>query len=391
MSSDTKKTQFIQKKRSKTKLKTGKIPKKLNITEENKTGPWDESEDERLSNWVAKNGASNWARCAKKVKTRTGKQCREHWINKFNENIKKGNWTPEEDLLILKFYSKFQSWKKIIPIFENRTENSIKNRFFSILRKIAIKKEKYGNTDMSTKIGLDKLKQFLDEAIEEAENIYFNENKEQTKEQFENYINEIENNLKYLRKGNFLDLNSLRKKDFNGIDNNSLIFIKKDNRKDNKNYNSDSISFSEDEDEDGKKSDIKIAGNIEKKKSYIKKISKEKNSNEFLRDDSKEKQSNQNNELLKKKSNCKIKNDNNAFEIPFYQSEIIHNGISSESIKMTSKNSFFSNPSHNNSENDPNKFHSNTTTEIKNAKKGTMLFPVLHSLESEKIECLFNI
>ena len=53
MSSDTKKTQFIQKKRSKTKLKTGKIPKKLNITEENKTGPWNESEDERISNWVA--------------------------------------------------------------------------------------------------------------------------------------------------------------------------------------------------------------------------------------------------------------------------------------------------------------------------------------------------
>ena len=318
MSSDIKKTQFIQKKRSKTKLKTGKIPKKLNITEENKTGPWDESEDERLSNWVAKNGASNWARCAKKVKTRTGKQCREHWINKFNENIKKGNWTSEEDLLILKFYSKFQSWKKIIPIFENRTENSIKNRFFSILRKIAIKKDIYKNTDMTKKIGLDKLKQFLDEAIEEAENKYFNENKEQTKEQFESYINEIENNLKYLRKGNFLDLNSLRKKDFNGVDNNSLIFTKKDNKKDNKNYNSDSISCSDD-DEDGKRQDIKLLGNIEKKKSY--------------------------------------------------------NGISSKRIKMTSKNSFFSNPSHNNSENEPNKFHSNTTTEIKNVIMGINVYP----------------
>ena len=141
---------------------------------------------------------------------------------------------------------------------------------------------------MATKIGLDKLKQFLDEAIEEAENIYFNENKEQTKEQFENYINEIENNLKYLRKGNFLDLNSLRKKGFNGVDNNSLIFINKDNKKDNEYYNNDSITYKEDnDDEGGKKQDIKLLGNIEKKKSYIKKISKEKNSNEFLRDDSK--------------------------------------------------------------------------------------------------------
>ena len=215
---------------------------------------------------MSKNGARNWAKCAKEVKKRSGKQCREHWFNKLAENVIKGNWTSEEDLLILKFYKKFQSWKKIIPIFKNRTINSIKNRFFSIFRKIAVKKEIYGNSDMVAKIGLDKLKQFLDETVEEAEKIYFSENKEQTKEQFENFMNEIENNLKYVRKGKFLDLNTVRAKNFNNNDNDkSFISLKNiiitnlendnndkidNNMKNNEDNDSDSISYQEDDEND---------------------------------------------------------------------------------------------------------------------------------------------
>ena len=146
---------------------------------------------------------------------------------------------------------------------------------------------------MVLKIGLDKLKQYLNEAVEEAENIYYNENKEQTKEQFENFINEIENNLEYVRKGNFLDLNTLRIKNFNNDDKNSFISLKdiiitnvddnnekNYNMNNNKNYNSDSISYSEhddENDEDKKNQEIKIKGNIKKKKTYIKKTSKKEN------------------------------------------------------------------------------------------------------------------
>ena len=435
MSLNIKKTTFIQKKRSKANLKNEKISSELNLAEENKTGPWDKSEDERLTNWVAKNGARNWAKCAKEVKTRNGKQCREHWKNKLNENIKKGNWTPEEDLLILKFYEKFQSWKKIIPIFENRTINSIKNRFFSILRKIAIKKEIYGNTDMVAKLGLDKLKQFLDEAVEEAENIYFYENKEQTKEQFEKFMDEIEDNLKYVRKGKFLDLNNLRTKNFNNVDknnNNSFISIKdiiitnvddnkdtNDNMKIKKDYNSDSISYSEHDDEDEKKSEIPLEENIKKKKTFIKKISKKENpinltksismikneressdqektsdypknsntysnratSNFLLKPqinnsiDFKEKQSSQNNELIKKKSSSKNKNNNNIFELPLNQNIKINTKISSRSSILTNKKSSFYILNHNISKNDPNKFCFNTSSRIKSAIKGKNVNP----------------
>ena len=349
MSLIIKKTTFTKKKRRKSKLKNEKLLTELNSAEEYKTGPWDESEDERLTNWISKHGAHNWVKCAEEVKTRNGKQCREHWFNKLDENIKKGNWTSEDDLLILKFYKKFESWKEIIPIFENRTINSIKNRFFSILRKIAFKKGIYGNTDMVSKIGLDKLKQFLDEAVEEAENIYYKENKDQTKEQFENFMNEIENNLKYVRKGNFLDLNNIRTKNFNNVDNNndndkSLISLKNimitnvendnndkidNNMKNNEDNDSDSISYQEDNenDEDEKNPEKKIKGNIKKKKTYIKKTSK------------KEKQIN----LVKSTSLTKIgtesSNSKKISELPINSNSISSRDISNVSIKAPLDNS----------------------------------------------------
>ena len=57
------------------------------------------------------------------MKNRTAKQCREHWNNSLDSSLKKGNWTSEEDLLIMKFYKKYKSWRKMIPMFKNRTEN----------------------------------------------------------------------------------------------------------------------------------------------------------------------------------------------------------------------------------------------------------------------------
>ena len=134
-----------------------------------KTGPWDEKEDKLLKQWVEKNGAYNWTKCAEYMKFRTAKQCREHWKNNLDFNLKVGQWTSEEDLLIMKFYKKYESWRKMIPMFEGRTENSIKNRFFSQLRKIVVKKRPTGRKEYGTKYGLEILKNYLDEGIKQAE------------------------------------------------------------------------------------------------------------------------------------------------------------------------------------------------------------------------------
>ena len=54
------------------------------------------------------------------------------------------------------FYKKFNgSWKKIFPIFKSRTENSIKNIFYSKIRKIS---KFYGKKeDKKENLGLDYL------------------------------------------------------------------------------------------------------------------------------------------------------------------------------------------------------------------------------------------
>ena len=180
-----------------------------------KLGPWDDEEDKILDEWVKKHGPQKWTKCAELIKERTGKQCREHWNNKLKSNLTKGNWTSEEDLLIMRFYVKYKSWKKIIPIFEDRAENSIKNRFFSQLRKIAVNKQDPENKEYGIKIKLNRLTQFIDEAYREAEDRYFNENKNMTKEDFEEYISKIEQELnnKEIKKKNiikYIDLKSIK-------------------------------------------------------------------------------------------------------------------------------------------------------------------------------------
>jgi hypothetical protein len=101
-------------------------------------GPWSVSEDKKLMEWVKKNGAMKWSICSEHIPGRSGKQCRERWYNNLNPNLVKGNWTPKEDYLIFKLYMEIGSkWSNIAEQFKGRTENSIKNRFYSTLRRIA--------------------------------------------------------------------------------------------------------------------------------------------------------------------------------------------------------------------------------------------------------------
>ena len=121
-----------------------KVPIKKNKKEKKPTkipirkGPWSPEEDKLLRKWVKQNGPKHWEACGRFIKGRKGKQCREHWNNCLNPKLIKGHWTTEEDFLIMFFYEKCKgSWKKIIPLFNGRIENSIKNRFYSQLRKYA--------------------------------------------------------------------------------------------------------------------------------------------------------------------------------------------------------------------------------------------------------------
>ena len=65
-----------------------------------KKGNWSAEEDDMLFAWVDENGPQKWTECSKRIAGRCGKQCRERWVNILNPDIKKGNWTVQEQQLI---------------------------------------------------------------------------------------------------------------------------------------------------------------------------------------------------------------------------------------------------------------------------------------------------
>jgi len=160
---------------------TSKKSKKFPI----KKGQWTPQEDKLLEHWVRVNGPKDWEDCGRFIQGRKGKQCREHWNNCLNPDLLKGNWTPEEDFLIMFFYQKCKgSWKKIIPLFNGRIENSIKNRFYSQLRKYATKNMcAKDRKRLSPKIKLNELKNYINEAIIEAKTDFLYKSK-MSKEEF---------------------------------------------------------------------------------------------------------------------------------------------------------------------------------------------------------------
>ena len=115
-----------------------------------KKGPWKEEEDLMLMEWVRKNGATNWSKATKVIRGRSGKQIRERWFNTLNPNVKKGEWSAAEDALIFDLYAQIGArWTQIAAEFNGRTENSIKNRFYSTLRRVASEQVRLQNQQVS--------------------------------------------------------------------------------------------------------------------------------------------------------------------------------------------------------------------------------------------------
>ena len=208
-----------------------------------KKGKWSPEEDKLLEQWIEIHGPKYWEACGRFIQGRKGKQCREHWNNCLNPELIKGEWTPEEDFLIMFFYQKCDgSWNKIIPLFKGRIENSVKNRFYSILRKCATKDmTRTDRKRIKMKMKLDELKNFIGEALIEAKTDLLKKSK-MNEEQFNLFIEKNEQKLKdnlYIKIDN-LETNSSINLDVsnNKEDLNDMYINKKRNRiEDDKNIN----------------------------------------------------------------------------------------------------------------------------------------------------------
>lgn len=102
-----------------------------------KKGNWTEEEDQKLRQWVSDFGPLRWTDCSKTIKGRCGKQCRERWVNILNPTVKKGQWTHyEQEMIFESLCTNSTAWSTIAKQISGRTENSIKNYFYSSVRRI---------------------------------------------------------------------------------------------------------------------------------------------------------------------------------------------------------------------------------------------------------------
>ena len=99
-------------------------------------GSWTREEDEAIINFVKENGTKNWAKLADILPGRLGKQCRERWRNHLDPNVNRSPWTPEEDQILIEMHEKLgNQWVKIAEKLNNRSDNCVKNRWNSTLKK----------------------------------------------------------------------------------------------------------------------------------------------------------------------------------------------------------------------------------------------------------------
>ncbi|KAH7430620.1 hypothetical protein KP509_08G006600 [Ceratopteris richardii] len=102
-----------------------------------KKGPWTPDEDEKLIAYIQQHGHGSWRSLPKLAGLlKCGKSCRLRWRNYLRPDIKRGNFSSEEEHVIISLHALLGNrWSSIASHLPGRTDNEIKNYWNTHLKK----------------------------------------------------------------------------------------------------------------------------------------------------------------------------------------------------------------------------------------------------------------
>ncbi|CAH1415404.1 unnamed protein product [Lactuca virosa] len=104
-------------------------------------GAWSNEEDKLLTEYIQTHGEGQWRSMPSKAGLlRCGKSCRLRWMNYLRPGIRRGNFTEDENDMIIRLHSIHGNrWSFIATELSGRTDNEVKNYWNSHLkRKLAL-------------------------------------------------------------------------------------------------------------------------------------------------------------------------------------------------------------------------------------------------------------
>jgi hypothetical protein len=98
-------------------------------------GSWTAEEDQILRAKRVEYG-KKWAKIAAHLPGRQGKQCRERFVNHLDPELKKGEWTDDEEAILIAMHEHHGNrWANISKQLPGRSDNDVKNHWYSTIQR----------------------------------------------------------------------------------------------------------------------------------------------------------------------------------------------------------------------------------------------------------------